>query len=248
MPLQDLKISNQNLLLKSNSLLHLHTSSISLTIRTYSSLLLWSTTERTPVWISQLRPTIWVLFLIRGDARRIAMSSLTVSSILKRTVSRDHRLIEGGTLTSRWSRQTWSPRWSLLTLAQSRSRLSWLLNHGNGTFHNLAVVSVVCSDLLRFIHQYDALPQLCPGHRLFEVLPAFWWHRMLYHRHCGPLWPLWGNQHLPLGRTVMNKLKVGSNPKIWYGFSRGSEHERTTTPAPVPRIAVAIFIKPGGAW
>lgn len=37
-------------------------------------------------------------------------------------------------------------------------------------------------------------------------------------------------------------------PKIWYGLSRGSEQEITTTPAPEPRIADAIWRRPGGGW
>lgn len=70
----------------------LHNSSIAYLNLIYSSLLFWSTTDSKPLLMSHVRPTIWVLFLISGDARRIAMSSLTVSSILPWHMSSVRRL------------------------------------------------------------------------------------------------------------------------------------------------------------
>jgi hypothetical protein len=44
-----------------------------------------------------------------------------------------------------------------------------------------------------------------------------------------------------------NVLSVSSMPKIWYGFSRGSEQDKTTTPALEARIPFTICINAGGA-
>lgn len=43
-------------------------------------------------------------------------------------------------------------------------------------------------------------------------------------------------------------LRVGSMPKTWYGFNRGSEQESTTTPAPEARIPLIISMRGGGDW
>ena len=54
----------------------------------HNSLLFSLTSESKPVWISYARPTICVVFLIKGDALRSAISSLIVSSILQKIVSK----------------------------------------------------------------------------------------------------------------------------------------------------------------
>lgn len=50
-------------------------------------------------------------------------------------------------------------------------------------------------------------------------------------------------------KTIRNQdvLSVSSIPRIWYGFSRGSEQDKTTTPALEARIPFTICINMGGA-
>jgi hypothetical protein len=48
----------------------------------HNSLLVSLTSLRTPVWMSYARPTIWVLFLIKGEALSMDISSLILASML----------------------------------------------------------------------------------------------------------------------------------------------------------------------
>ena len=205
-----------------------------------------------PVWISYFRPTICVVFLIRGEALMSAMSSLTLSSILYAWLVTNS--LENPTLNLRASDfskfRSFNRRFlfrckfgqclfycAIVEMCHSAIYICELCNTSYGRVGNTSVVhNNNCSgssNSLKNSHWPDRVESSTTSiadHSSFYISVS--------------IILSWRRKH-----GCESLLRVfPSMPKTWYGFRRGSEHDKTTTPAPLALIGLISSNNGGGDW